>query len=77
MKIEDLEQEQKKEIHKAAVRTAVHKEGNGTSLSIIDRGIQYIYLADPVSGEVERRVMGPAGWGRRAGIHHGMGAVRD
>ena len=67
MKLEELESNQ--------LKTAMHKTSQGNALSIIDRGVRYIYLSDPVTGNVERRVMGPVD--RSVYRSHGMGGVRD
>ena len=61
MKLEEL----------AETKQIVHQTSNGNGLSIIDRGVQYIYMSDPLTGEVERRVMG------FVRSEHNMGAVRD
>ena len=62
MKLEELESNQQ-----------THKT-QGNALSIFDKGVRYIYLSDPVTGNVERRVMGAS-----SSIYsgHGMGGVRD
>ena len=55
-----------------------HQVSNGTGLSVISGGQHYIYLCDPISGEVERRAMGEVEKHcEYMGSFHGMGAVRD
>ena len=66
MKLEELESQ---------APTAIHKTSRGNSLSIIDKDVRYIYLSDPVTGNIERRVMGPGS--QSAYSSHGMGGVRD
>lgn len=78
MKLEQLEQDAKQQRLEA-----MHMAGENR-LSIVKGGKKYIYLCDPKTGEVERRVMGeedPAlmdePFEYHAYIGHGMGAVRD
>ncbi len=62
---------------------AMHKTRQ-SALSIMSGGHHYIYLCDPVSGDVERRCMGECQHVDHAGHvgvarigEHGLGAVCD
>ena len=74
MKLEDLAAEVTKSEGTSA--EPVHRTG-ASALSIVSGGYAWMYVSDPVSGELQRRCLGPAGFGRRAGVVHGLGAIRD
>lgn len=67
MKLEDLERDR----DEVQVLKPTHMAGTSI-LSIIRGNKRYIYLTDPVSGEVQRRTFNI---GSHPEIVHGMGAV--
>ena len=71
MKLEDMLIQAQRDVEPKPLHMAGH-----STLSLLKNGQRYIYLCDPISGEISRRIEGHCDHAQYKGILHGMGAVR-